>query len=62
MALRQMDHPEISAWAERVFALIQKSSYANFRLQIGYYLCLYYIWTGNFAKTYIVANSLHEAS
>lgn len=60
MMLRQMDHPEISAWAERVFMLMQKSHNANFRLQIGYYLAIYYFWIGNFSKMQIVVNSLHK--
>jgi len=60
MMLRQLHHPEISEWAERVFTLMQKSHDANFRLQIGYYLAIYYFWTGNFAKMHIVVNSLHK--
>ena len=62
MVLRQMDHPEISVWAERVFTLIQKSSDAHFRMQIGYYLAVYYFWTGNFAQMHIVANFLQKDS
>ena len=60
MMLRQLHHPEISEWAERVFTLMQKSHDANFRLQIGYYLAIYYFWIGNFAKMHIVVNSLHK--
>ena len=60
MMLRQMDHPEISEWAERVCTLVQKSHDANFRLQIGYYPAIYYFWIGDFVKMHIVINALHK--
>jgi len=60
MMLRQMHHPEISEWAERVFMLVKKSHDANFRLQIGYYPAIYYYWTGDFVKMHIVINALHK--
>lgn len=60
MMLRQMHHPEISEWAERVFILVKKSHDANFRLQIGYYPAIYYYWTGDFVKMHIVINALHK--
>lgn len=60
MMLRQMDHPEISEWAERVCTLVKKSHDANFRLQIGYYPAIYYYWIGDFVKMHIVVNTLHK--
>ncbi len=60
MMMRQMHHPEISAWAERVFSIVKKSHNQNFRLQIRYYPAIYYFWIGDFVKMHIVINALHK--
>ncbi|MBF8277716.1 MAG: malT [Candidatus Brocadiaceae bacterium] len=62
MVMSEMHHPEISAWAERVFTLVQQSHDAHFRLQIGYYLAVYYLWTGDFTKGQVVAGFLQKDS
>ena len=60
MMMRQMHHPEISEWAERVFSIVKKSHDPNFRLQIGYYPAIYYFWIGDFVKMHIVISALHK--
>ncbi len=62
MVMWEMHHPEISAWAERVLTLVQQSHDAHFRLQIGYYLAIYYLWTGDFIQGQIVADFLKKDS
>ncbi|MEK7698999.1 MAG: hypothetical protein AAB332_01215 [Planctomycetota bacterium] len=60
MLLRQMNHPEIEKWAERLFLLLQGCRNVDHRLQAGYHLAVYYLWTGDFAKAGILVDSLNK--
>lgn len=60
MLLRQMNHPEIVKWAERLFHLLRGCRDVNHRLQSGHHIAVYYLWTGDFAKAGILVDFLKK--
>ncbi|MBI1922327.1 MAG: hypothetical protein HYS23_14725 [Geobacter sp.] len=52
-------HPEIDAWAERIFALTQGGSDPAYRIMVGNQLALYHLWwTGDHTKLGMVMDLL----
>ncbi len=62
LLVRQLDHPQIEAWAGRTLQAIESTTDVNLRIHGGVFLALYYFWTSNFEKAAHVMNIFRESA
>lgn len=62
VAYRQPQHPDISLWEQKVFALMITESGLdiNLRLHTGVYLAGYYMWGGDLVRASLVYDFFHK--
>jgi ATP/maltotriose-dependent transcriptional regulator MalT len=62
LALRQPNHPEFEAWAERALRLAQDQRVVNMRIQSLFFLAYYHLYGGNREKALFAINQLRQMS
>jgi len=62
LALRQPNHPEFEAWAERALRLAQDQTVVNMRIQSLFFLAYYHLYGGNREKALLAINQLRQMS
>ena len=62
LALRQPNHPEFEAWAERALRLAQDQTVVNMRILSLFFLAYYHLYGGNREKALLAINQLRQMS
>ena len=62
LALRQPNHPEFEAWAERALRLAQDQRVVNMRIQSLFFLAYYHLYGGNREKALLAIDQMRQMS